>query len=249
MRVRAFGTGKPQVALLHGFTQHGGHMEELAGLLDVAVIAPDLPGHGPEPHLPATMDEAIARVVEECSEVEVLVGYSMGGRVALRAAALMPRLWGLVLVSAGPGMPDDRLGARRLADDRLAEHIEDADLTSFIDEWMSMPMFAGLRTLDEDRWEHDRAMRLEGTRTGLAASLRGMGQGVVGRVPDEVLTSLTQESRCVAGALDPAYVEAAHLLASLIPRAEVRIHPRAGHAVVAEAPDFVARAIREVLDA
>jgi 2-succinyl-6-hydroxy-2,4-cyclohexadiene-1-carboxylate synthase len=222
-------------------------MEELALSVGVPSIAPDLPGHGPDPHLPATMDEAVARVVETASGVEVLVGYSMGGRVALRAASHMPALRALVLVSAGQGLPDERVGERQLADDRLAEHVESTPLTGFIDEWMALPMFAGLRALDEERWARDRAMRLEGTSSGLAASLRGMGQGVVGRVADEDLAGLDLEIHAVAGALDPAYVAAAEHLVSVAPNGHLHVHPRAGHAVVGEDPRFVARIVSPLL--
>ncbi|NND85287.1 MAG: alpha/beta fold hydrolase [Acidimicrobiia bacterium] len=247
MRIRRFGTGAPRIAYLHGFTQHGGHMAELAELVGVAGLAPDLPGHGPEPHLPATMDEAIERVAEAVTGIEVLVGYSMGGRVALRVAPRLPDLRALVLVSAGSGLPDARVGERQLADDRLAEHIESGSLEHFIDEWMALPMFAGLRALDEERWEADRAMRLEGSAAGLAASLRGMGQGVVGRVADAQLASLGIQLHAIAGALDPAYVAAAEHLVGVAPRAELHIHPRAGHAVVGEDPRFVARIVRSLV--
>lgn len=243
MRIRRFGDDPVRVAYLHGFTQHGGHMADLAALVGVGAIAPDLPGHGPDPHLPATMDEAVDRVIEAASDVDVLVGYSMGGRVAVRAAPHMPRLRGLVLVSAGAGLPAERIGERRLADDRLAEHIEASPLAGFVDEWMALPMFAGLRTLDEERWQADRAMRLEGSAAGLAASLRGMGQGVVGRVSAESLASINCPVRCVAGALDQAYVAEAEHLAATVADGRAVVHPRAGHAVVGEDPGFVARVV------
>ena len=247
MRVRRFGEGDPIVAYLHGFTQHGGHMEELAALVGAPAVAPDLPGHGPDPHLPATMNEAVERVVEAVQNVRVLVGYSMGGRVALRAAPHLPGLRGLVLVSAGQGLADDQVGARQLADDRLAEYLESTDLEQVIDEWMALPMFAGLRALDEQRWEADRAMRLEGTGAGLAASLRGMGQGVAGRVGDDTVAALDSEVHAIAGALDPAYVSAAERLATAARQGHLHIHPRAGHAVVGEDPSFVARVIGTLL--
>lgn len=222
-------------------------MEELASLVGVSAIAPDLPGHGPEPHLPATMGEAVERVVDVAGGVEVLVGYSMGGRIALRAASHLADLQALVVISAGQGIPDERLGERRLADDRLAEHVESTPLESFVDEWMALPMFAGLRALDEARWVADRAMRLEGTSGGLAASLRGMGQGVVGRVPDDVVAGLDVELHAMAGALDPAYVGAAGQLVATASSGHLHIHPRAGHAVVGEDPGFVARVVASVL--
>ncbi len=90
-------------------------------------------------------------------------------------------------------------------------------------------------------------MRLEGTGPGLAASLRGMGQGVVPRVSDAELASLSMVVECVAGAADEPYAQEAERMAALIPRGIARIHPTAGHAVLAEDPGFGVRSVRLLL--
>src|SRR3954464_14233324 len=61
--------------------------------------------------------------VEELPSGGVLVGYSMGGRIALHAALRRPGAWsGLVLIGVSAGV-DDRAGRRR-SDEQLAAWIE-----------------------------------------------------------------------------------------------------------------------------
>lgn len=230
--------------MLHGFTQQGGHMREAAQFFGHGCLAPDLPGHGPDPHLPATMAEAVEMVVGLGEGVEALVGYSLGGRVALRAAARLPDLKVLVLVSATAGLVDDRRADRLAADEALAARFESEPLESMIDEWLANPMFAGLGSRSEKWRAKDRALRLEGTGAGLAGALRGMGQGAVERVTDAELADLPMRVECVAGAADPAYAQEAERMASVIPGGVVRIHPTAGHAVMGEDPGFAVYTVR-----
>lgn len=97
----------PDVALLHGWGLHGGVFESLAGALGAVlrVHTLDLPGHGRSPWAKGATDlEGLARVAarhlpERCS----LVGWSLGGLVAVRIATLFPaRVPRLVLISTSP---------------------------------------------------------------------------------------------------------------------------------------------------
>jgi 2-succinyl-6-hydroxy-2,4-cyclohexadiene-1-carboxylate synthase len=69
----------------------------------------------------------------------VLVGYSMGGRLALQAAAdrsLWPCLKGLVLVSTHPGLKDSAERERRLASDLAwAERFERDTWAKVVEDW------------------------------------------------------------------------------------------------------------------
>lgn len=213
------------------------------------MAAPDLPGHGPDPHLPATMDEAVGRVVDliDTLGTPVVLGYSMGGRVGLRAVVSRP-VELLVLVSVSAGIADERVRARRAeADEVLAARIESEGMAVFLDEWDRLPMFAGLAARS-DAWKAtERALRLENDPAGVAAALRGMGQGVTVPVADEALASLHVPTVLLAGAADPAYVAEAERLAGLLPTAEAVIHPTAGHSLVSEDPGWVATEVRRRL--
>ncbi len=173
----------------------------------------------------------------------VPVGYSMGGRIVLRAALAEPDRWpalGLVGVSAGVDDPD----ARREADEELAAWIERMPIENVVAHWEVQPVFA---TQSEEVVAAQRAGRLSHDPADLARLLRGAGQGAMPPVWDR-LPELSAPVLCLAGALDETYVAAGERMASLLARGTLRTIPGAGHAPQLEDPDAVAAALREFLD-
>lgn len=241
---RSYGNEPAGLVALHGFTQHGGSFEELAAYLDVGLLAVDLPGHGATDVQPATFEvavEVVSTVLEAQASPPVLLGYSQGGRislqVALRRSDLIDRL---ILISASPGIADPRVREeRRDADRALATHIEEAGVATFIDEWLAMDMFAGLRDRPAEWRVSDRNRRLENTAQGLAAGLRGMGPGAQPYLGDN-LRNLTVPLLAVAGGTDRKYSKCAEMMAGAAPGGTVEIVPRAGHAVIGESPEALA---------
>jgi cis-3-alkyl-4-acyloxetan-2-one decarboxylase len=105
----AIGGDGPQVVLVHGLGGTVDNWWALAPALAARhrVLVPDLPGHGASLPLPEARDvDALASAVLSIADVEeirgaVWVGHSLGGLVALRAAALRPdAVRGLVLAAA-----------------------------------------------------------------------------------------------------------------------------------------------------
>lgn len=107
---------RPALVLLHGFLGSARNLSTLArGLAerrpDLAVVALDLTGHGTAPPLPPAADTATlaADVLAGARALGLrgplaLVGHSLGGRVALRAAALdSAAVGGVTLLDVGPG--------------------------------------------------------------------------------------------------------------------------------------------------
>ncbi len=90
-------------------------------LTDVRTVALDLPGHGAAPdlddHHVAAQADAVRRQIEQLSLGEyVLVGHSMGGKIALHLAADRPAgLVGLALVAPSPPTPEPIPAADRQA--------------------------------------------------------------------------------------------------------------------------------------
>ena len=159
---------KPTV-VLHGFTGSATAMAPLTSRLPGPVLALDLPGHGlgPVSDDPAdySMAAAVAGVVSATDHLEqfALVGYSMGGRVALHVASAHPyRVVALALIGARAGIDDSAERAERIAaDESLADRIESEGIEWFADHWADRPLFATQRTrLPADQQAELRAQRL-----------------------------------------------------------------------------------------
>lgn len=176
----------------------------------------------------------------------VVVGYSMGGRLALRGALREPALYrGLVLVGATPGIEDDALRrSRRAADAELADWIEAARIDAVVDHWESQPIFA---SQSPKLVAQQRRGRLTHDPRQLAQMLRATGQGVLEPVWDD-LYKLAMPVLAVAGEQDAKYAEIAERMATQLPRGRAVIVPGAGHAVHLEQPDVFGDLLLEFLD-
>jgi 2-succinyl-6-hydroxy-2,4-cyclohexadiene-1-carboxylate synthase len=251
---------EPTVALLHGFS---GSTEDWAGAMTslraggYASLAIDLLGHGRTGVAPP----ARSTQAEQARDLDAIaallsvprchwLGYSMGGRVALRLALAYPeRVSSLVLESASPGIADpEARAARRAADERLAADIEARGVEWFAAHWAALPIFETQRSLAPEVRVALAARRARNDPKGLAASLRGMGQGVDEPVGSS-LSRIAAPVLLLAGARDAKYVEIARAMEATLPRARTRIIPRAGHTIHLEEPEAFERALIDHLSA
>ncbi len=208
-------------------------------------VAPDLPGHGSSLGLPYpeayTMEGAAQALLDLLDELEIqspaIVGYSMGGRLALYLALRYPgKCSALFLESASPGIEEAaERGARRDADEELAKRLESKDFGGFLEDWYRQPLFASL-TRREGLIEEMMVLRRRNEPGELARSLRGMGAGSQPSLWGE-LGGLRAPTLAVAGALDQRYVRIANRMASVSPSIRVAVIPGAGHNVHLEALD------------
>jgi 2-succinyl-6-hydroxy-2,4-cyclohexadiene-1-carboxylate synthase len=245
------GEGTP-VTLLHGFTQSGKSWNEVISKMPEGWmwIVPDLRGHGATKTLdgaPCTMDACTADLEMLWDHLGVerthLVGYSMGGRLALHVAARRPqRPLSLLTIGAHAGLDPDGREGRKLGDESLAERIEHGGVEAFVNYWSSLPMFAGIERRGPSFVAEVRANRLENHIAGLACSLRGMGAGAMDPVWDE-LAQVNFPCTFVAGQLDHGYVASARRLAATVPYSRVEVVLHAGHSVHQERPDAFARVL------
>lgn len=118
--------GPAQVLAVHGLTGHGRRWQSLAEqhLADVAVLAPDLIGHGRSSwDAPWTIDAntaALAALLDaEGGAPVVVVGHSFGGALALNLAAARPDLI-TALVLLDPAVALDGARMREIADEMYA---------------------------------------------------------------------------------------------------------------------------------
>ena len=245
--------GTPLV-LLHGFTGSTAtwqpHRESLAR--QRRVVAVDLLGHGrsdapPEPSRYA-MPRAVADVVALLDALGIerasLLGYSMGARLALHAAAAAPeRIVTLVLESGSPGLRGDaERAARRESDEALARRIERDGVEAFVDYWEALPLFASQRMLPPDVRLALRRQRLANMATGLANSLRGMGTGAQEPLWER-LGEIAVPTTIVTGECDRKFVEIGRLMAAAMPAARLETVRGAGHAVHLEQPAIFIEAV------
>jgi 2-succinyl-6-hydroxy-2,4-cyclohexadiene-1-carboxylate synthase len=236
----------PALVLLHGFTQTRQSWRRTVAALGgrYRALAPDLPGHGSATdRRPASFGACAAYVRALAGEAFTLVGYSMGGRIALYTALALPaQVRRLVLVGASPGIADPaEREARRRADDALADRIEAIGVEAFAREWGAQELFAG----QEERVATAAyADRLRNEPAGLAAALRGLGTGVMPPLWDR-LGELAIPVTLVVGERDGKFRAVAERMAPSIRDCRVEVVPDAGHAVHLERPDAVAAAIRD----
>jgi 2-succinyl-6-hydroxy-2,4-cyclohexadiene-1-carboxylate synthase len=176
----------------------------------------------------------------------VLVGYSLGGRLALRAALRWPESFTAVaLVGATAGIDEGPLRAARAeGDERLASWIEAAPIEDVVSVWERQPLFADQ---SDALVEAQRPGRLSQDQRSLALLLRTAGQGALQPVWHE-LSQLELPLLAIAGARDDGYTRAAKRLASTAPRGRAAIVEDAGHAAHLQRPDEVARLLSEFLD-
>jgi 2-succinyl-6-hydroxy-2,4-cyclohexadiene-1-carboxylate synthase len=225
------------VILLHGFTHTGRSWDpvvEAAGER-YRPIAPDIRGHGKvSDREPVTLEAVIGDVASLASDRFTLVGYSLGGRIALHVALAMPRrIEHLVLVGASPGIADPaQRTARREADERLAEEIQGLSIEEFAIRWAQNPVLAG-----QPAWVHED--RLRNTPAGLARALRGLGTGALPSLWDR-LGELPMPVTLVAGERDAKFRAIAERMAERLRDARIELIPGAGHAAHLERPELVA---------
>jgi pimeloyl-ACP methyl ester carboxylesterase len=107
-----WGSGEPELVLIHGGAQNAHTWDTVALALGRPLVAIDLPGHGHSSHRadhqywPAQNAIAIERAVRELApDARVVVGMSLGGLSALALADRAPDLVRtLVLVDVTPGV-------------------------------------------------------------------------------------------------------------------------------------------------
>jgi 2-succinyl-6-hydroxy-2,4-cyclohexadiene-1-carboxylate synthase len=232
------------VVFLHGFTHTGASWDPVVAALGerYRALAPDIRGHGASSALePVTLAAVLRDLTGLAPPQFTLVGYSMGGRIALHAAlAFGARIERLVLLGASPGLADpEERKARRADDEQLAGEIERSSIDAFAERWAQTPLLAGqppevLAAVHADRLRNHPA--------GLARALRGLGTGALSSLWDR-LGAVGMPVTLVVGERDEKFRAIATQMISALPDAELIVVPGAGHAVHLEAPEAVAAVI------
>ncbi len=246
----------PPLLFVHGFLGEVADWHRLRGLLppEVASDCFELPGHGTAPPLTDTpadwFPDAARRLSLACRKqpaLPVVVGYSMGGRLALYTAVRHPgAASGLVVLGADPGIGDAALRAERGARDEalarsLAAARDEPAFAAWLRRWYAAPLFGALNR--HPAFAALLKRRLRQRPGSLAAALRGLS---VSRQPAlwHALQALTIPALFIAGAEDAKYRAVAGRIAELGSPWQAAVCPDAAHAAHIEQPEAVAALIR-----
>lgn len=222
---------------LHGFTAD---RQSWARLDWPQAITPTLPGHAgrPIPEVYSLWDAA-RDLADELPPLFDLVGYSLGGRVALHLALAYPqRVRRLVLIGAAPAIPDPT--ARIAEDERWAAILEHKGLDAFYEAWNARPLFASRAGLKRALPTHDPQ--------ALAQALRAFSPGRQDDLRPR-LHEIVAPTLWLAGEADTKFSAIARESAPACRRGQAAIVPGCGHDIPTERPDALKRQLIEFFSA
>ena len=234
--------GDPPLVILHGFLASSRNWRQIARQLSSGfhVFAPDQRNHGASPHdavmdYPAMADDLLAFMDGQGIGSAVLLGHSMGGKVAMWFSLHYPeRVSRLVVVDIAPvayrhsfdmilqalkRLPLDRISNRKQADDFLAEAIPEQNFRQFLLQNLILQN-------GHYRWRIDLEIFNRNSAT------------ITGFPNTEALPPFYGETLFIAGSKSDYLKEEA--IKALFPEASVETIAGAGHWVHAERPaDFI----------
>ena len=250
-------TTRTPFILLHGFAQTPRSWGNVAAILQAQghrTFVPDLYRRSND-----SLDElctCVADVVRKVANVEgapVLVGYSMGGRLAAETLVRHPDLplAGLVLESAGLGPADEAARAALAARNGVwAQRLRDEGVEPFMDWWETLPLFATQRALPLETRAALRAERTTHSAEALARSLEAWGAHHQASESDTLAALAAAQVadlpvQYIAGARDSKYAAAAARVGAAGLPATIVEH--AGHNVHLEQPVEFLEAVKHLL--
>ncbi|HEX7679514.1 MAG TPA: alpha/beta fold hydrolase [Thermoanaerobaculia bacterium] len=160
---------------------------------------------------------------------DILLGYSLGGRLALHALLAGGQYKRAIFVSTGLGIEgEEARAARRAADEAWALRFESEDFDSVMAAWNAQPVLAG-PALSRTRDDYD------------SRALREWSSGALPSVASR-LHELRIPTLWIAGARDAKYAAEARRAVSLVRGADLTMIEDAGHRVPWEQPrEFMER--------
>lgn len=168
-----------------------------------------------------------------------LIGYSLGGRLALHALLAPPHPWqAAVIISAHPGLEDEAARAARRADDAAwGARAFGGDWQAFLDAWNAQPVLADGTIRDPEASRRLALRRREIARSFLDWSL-GAQQALW-----FALGAITIPVLWIAGERDAKFRALAERAAALTPGASLAIAPGSGHRVPWDQPQWLAETV------
>lgn len=232
----------PKLLFLHGFMGRCNDFDAIADALlpEFCCLTVDLPGHGQTQVLDSvgygmeSLALALLNLLRQLNFAPCyLVGYSMGGRLALYLSCVFPQQFlSVVLVSASPGLEDEsERSLRRHQDTVLASALDAEDWPTVLRQWYEQPLFSSFKNCQSFNAIFQR--RLQNCPHQLAQAIQGLGTGAQPSLWS-ALPFLNMPVTLVVGALDLKFVQINQRMATQLPLAQIKIVPACGHVVHAE---------------
>lgn len=240
------GDKRPTAVLLHGFLGSSTDWQPFIDHLSsqVQCVTPSLLDY-------PTIEALETSIRQKTPEPAILIGYSMGSRLALHLLLRDPQHYRLgVLASSSPGLPTAaRRSARRKDDARIAERLRGIsgtdDLHVFLKEWYAQEIFAGVAR--HPCYSEMLKRRLKIDPCAWATTLTRLGTGSLPSLWKK-LPSLRQPTLALAGTQDRHYVAIARKMEECATAIRTRLLPDCGHAVLCCKPTEFATKVATFLD-
>jgi 2-succinyl-6-hydroxy-2,4-cyclohexadiene-1-carboxylate synthase len=200
----------------------------------------DLPGHGKTQVLGSdeyyTMPNTAQALINLLDELQInqcfLVGYSMGGRLALYLTLHFPKRFSkVILESASPGLATEAERLERIKSDfqiarKLTRSIEKSDFSAFLSNWYNQTIFGDIK--NHPKYNFMLESRLQNHPVELDKSLRFMGTGC-----QPSLWKKLKENKIhlllLAGEYDKKFIVINQKMADISKVAQLKIIKNAGH--------------------
>lgn len=241
------------IVLLHGFSGSGESFDHICTKLSHSspLWTIDLIGHGntESPDLPLYYrhDSQLKQLNTLFSKLEldspILLGYSMGGRLAMNYAVNFPdNISGLILESTNMGIDNESDKRKReLVDTELSNDIRN-DYISFLEKWNRLPLFKSANSASTKQMENFKRIQKLQNPIGLAHSICQFSPAFMPEISHR-LYQLPKPILILTGENDRKYTELWIELSRHLRLPQHRIIQNAGHRVHLDNPDGYIMAI------
>lgn len=246
----------PYLILLHGFMGSGKYFDFLVPELKPFCnpITIDLLGHGQtegaEMHYRFSTKEQIADltklITEQLPGPAFLLGYSMGGRLALQLAVHKQNLFaGLILESTTFGIENrQEREVRQSLDASRADSIL-GDFNGFLNNWSTLPIFeSDFATKEQLRLISE--IQKNQNPLWINNSLLGFGTGTMPLIKNK-LGNLKLPVQLIAGGKDRKYIHIMNTMHKAILGSSFEIIKNAGHRVHLDHPELYIKTIKNFI--
>lgn len=253
---------KPTILFLHGFMGDCEEFEDVVSIISnlnhFSFLTVDLPGHGKTQLLESndyyTMEFTAQSIINLLNKLKIsncfLIGYSMGGRLALYLTLNFPeRFLKVILESASPGLSTETQRLERVkSDNQIARKLNrintSEDFTAFLSAWYTQSIFGNIK--NHTNYEKLIATRLKNNNLELAKSLCWMGTGSQPSLWEKIKTN-TLPVLLLVGEYDKKFIDINTKMAYACKYCDLNIILGAGHNIHFEQPQIFAEKVLSFL--